>query len=439
MTYVPPERGDEPALDQTRQLDVAPGPGLPAVGNGVDAQSAQPVDPFAGQAATTVGYVETPVRRDRPLFQFIWEGILLLLTLNALFFAYQSRDAVFGGEATMETLDAHLMTIASLVLIASGFGLSLRLGAVNLAVPALPALVVTMSPVFVGDNPLVGLALTAGAVAVLAILFTVLTALFRLPAWIAGLATLLVVGASYPAVIELAQRMGAPDQATTWTNPGELWLFVGAVAISVAGGLIGLLPSVRDRFSAVKSAVEGTGPRNAASVFTLLGGTFLSLMLGALAGFVPVVFGSGVQPTSEWLLLGSFSVSTVATVMLSPVALIVVFLAGTSPWGRRGGVFGTSLAAVTVWALIMLWPTFEAPASNPALIEELTGVLYVGLLLLGLTVSYGLDRLGEPKEVPEPETPVFNGEMPPFDSPQGGVNDSGLFEPTLPDATGAPR
>lgn len=436
MTYVPPERGGEPALDQTRQLDVSPVPGgdFPSVGNGVDAQSAQPIDPFAGQAATTVGYAETPVRRDRVLFQFIWEGILLLLTANALFLAYQRRDLIFPEGTGAEALGSHYTTVAALVLIAAGLGLSLRLGAVNLAVPGLAALVVTTPTVFVGDDPLIGLALAAGVAAVLAGVFTVLTAVLRLPAWLAGLATLLAIGATFPALRELDLWLNAGGVAP-WSNPGGLWLFAGAVAISIAGGLIGLLPAVRDRFSAVKTAVEGTGPRDAKSVFTLLGGSFLALLLGALAGFAPTAFGASWEGAAAVPLVGSYSVDINASALLTPIALVVVFLAGTSPWGRRGGVFATSLAAIAVWALILVWQSLAGPEWNPALYVELAGAMFVGLLLIGLFVSFGLDRLGRPKELPEPETPVFTGEMTPFDSPNGAVDESGLFEPTLPDAS----
>ncbi|WP_030161029.1 hypothetical protein [Glycomyces sp. NRRL B-16210] len=439
MTYVPPERGDEPAQDQTRQLDVSPAPGgaYPAVGNGVDAQSAQPVDPFAGRPAATIGYAEQETPRDRLLFQFIWEGILVLLTANALFQVYLNRDDIFGAEFDLDAVGPHLTTVTALLLIAAGLGLSLRLGAVNLAVPALPALVVTTPAVFITDNLLVGLGATAAAAAVLAIVFTVLTAVLRLPAWLVGLATLLAIGASFTGLRELSERLnaGEPD---SWSNPGALWLFVGAVAVSIAGGLIGLLPAVRDRFSAVKDAIEGTGPRDGKSVFTLLGGTFLALLLGALAGFVPLAFGLVPEGAFGLPVVGSYSVDMNATVWLTPIALIVVFLAGTSPWGRRGGVFATSLAAVAVWALILVWQHLGSTSSDPRLYAELAGVLYVALLLIGLFVSYGLDRLGRPKEVAEPEDPVFSGEMPPYDSPSGGVDDSGLFEPTLPD-TSPPR
>jgi len=191
--------------------------------------------------------------------------------------------------------------------------------------------------------------------------------------------------------------------------------------------------------TAVKAAVEGTGARTGASVFSLIGATFLSLLLAGAAGFVPAVFASA-GASSEWAVGGLFAFSTIATLSVSPFVFIVVLLAGTSPWGRRGGVFGTSLAAVALWALLQVWTSLSGPASDPQFFANWTGALYAGLLLLGLFVAFGLDRLGRPKEPVEPETAARTGEMVPFE-PTGGDDyvGTGLFEPTLPDATATPR
>ncbi|GAA1684334.1 hypothetical protein GCM10009830_34560 [Glycomyces endophyticus] len=426
MTYVPPERDDR--LDQTQRLDVA----APAVGNGVDNQSAQPIDPFAGRPATTVGYAEAPAPvRDRVGFQFIWEAILLLLTLNALFLLYQRRDEVFGGGITMDALSPHFANLASVLLIVTGFGLTLRLGAVNLAVPAMPVLALYLPSLFVGENPLVGLAYTAGAALVLAILFTVLTVVFRIPAWLAGLASLVVIAGSFPALNELVERLGAEDGGT-WTNPGNAWLFAGAAALAAAGGLLGLAPGVRDRLSLVKGAADGTGDRDGGSVFLLLAGNLLALFLAALAGFLPMVFGGGPESV-QWAVDSTFTLGMLSGTDVTPFVLIAVFLAGTSPWGRRGPVFGTVLATVAVWALLLVWASLD-----PDVYGEWTGAVYAGLLLLGLFVAFGLDRLGRPKEYADVESDT--AEMSPYDSPNGAVDDgTGLFEPTLPDATTAAR
>ncbi|MEU6248287.1 hypothetical protein [Glycomyces sp. NPDC047010] len=432
MTYVPHDRDDDVILDQTQRLDTTPAPAFPAVGNGVDAQSAQPVDPFAGRPAVTVGYAESPAApRDRTVFQFVWEAILLLLTLNALFLVYQRQDEIFGGDATMDALNGQFAALTPLLLTAVGFGLTLRLGAVNLAVPAMPMLVLAVPSLFVGTNPLVGLAYTAGAAAVVAIVFTVLTVVFRLPAWLAGLASLVLLAGSFAGLLELAELLDATGQPGTWSNPGSLWLFLGAAALSIAGGLLGLVPAVRDRFSKVRGATDGTGDREAASVFALLGGTFLALLLAALGGFAAVVF-SGADGTGFAGVPGMFVLGGDASLTLVPLVLIVVFLAGTSPWGRRGPVFGTVLAAVAVWSLDLVWGSLAEDQ-----FQQWTGAVYAGLLLLGLFVSFGLDRLGRPKEPVEDDDTGATTELPSnYDPADPGT---GLFDPSLQDPAAANR
>ncbi|PRY59096.1 hypothetical protein [Glycomyces artemisiae] len=436
MTYVPSDRDDDIILDQTQRLDTTPAPAFPAVGNGVDAQSAQPVDPFAGRPAVTVGYAEAPsAPRDRTVFQFVWEAILLLLTLNALFLVYQRQDEIFGGDATMDTLGTHFATLTSLLLVATGFGLTLRLGAVNLAVPAMPMLALMLPSLFIGENPLVGLGYLAGAALALAIVFTVLTVVFRVPPWLAGLASLVVLAGSFQAFTELAELIGATDGGT-WTNPGDLWVFLGAVALAVAGGLLGLVPAVRDRFSKVKGAADGTGDRDAASVFMLLGGNLLALLLAALAGFLPVAFAGGPEGV-QWTATSPFTLGMLSGLDLTPFALIAVLLAGTSPWGRRGPVFGTVLATIAVWALLLVWSSLTGPASDPELFQSWTGALYAGLLLLGLFVAFGLDRLGRPKEPTPDDDTAATTELPANTDPTDPG--TGLFDPSLQDPATADR
>lgn len=412
MTYVPPDRDEQQPMDETQRLEFVAAPGT------------GPADPFAGRPATTVGYAETgPELKDRLGFQFIWEAILLLLTLNALFLVYQRRDEVFGGDLSIDALEPHLTGLASLLLMVTGFGLTLRLGAVNLAVPATPMVAMAVPTLFVGSDPLVGLAFTAGLAVAVAILFTVLTVVFRIPPWLAGLASLVVLAGAFPALRELEDAIGGGEPAT-WSNPGGLWLFLGAAALSVAGGLLGLLPGVRERFSRVKGAADGTGDREAGSVFALLGGNVLALLLAAGGGFLAVVFRTGDE---EWLIPpGVFSLSGDTSIVLTAYVFIVVFLAGTSPWGRRGGVFGTVLALAAVWALGLFWGTLGDPY------PDWTGAVSAGLLLLGLFIAFGLDRLGRPKEPAEPDDAT--AEPHPYDNPG-----TGLFDPTLPDAATANR
>jgi ribose/xylose/arabinose/galactoside ABC-type transport system permease subunit len=393
----------------------------------------------AGQVGVASAGEPEPTRpRDRLVFQLVWEAILLLVTLNALFLVYQQRNEIFGESTVAAAIDAHVPVLVSLLLLATAIGMSLRMGAINLSVPMLAFLVVVLPEVFVSERPLMGLAVTVGAAAAVTVVFVLLTLAFRIPAWAAGLACLFLVAAS---VMPLSTLRGGAGfgSAATWTSPGALWLFLGAAAVSVAGGLIGLLPGVRGRLSAVRDMIGGTADRDAASAFTLIAGTFVSLVLAALAGFAIAVFG-GFGAAFASSLSGMFFASAGMGVTVTPLALIAVLLGGTSLWGRRGGIIGTVLGSVLVWSTMLIWSNLEAPASDRDLFDRWSGMVLVGLLVFGLVVSFALDRLGRPKAA----VPDENGdagdtaEMPssPYDPMAGSLFDPSTGQPV---ATAPPQ
>jgi ribose/xylose/arabinose/galactoside ABC-type transport system permease subunit len=434
MTYIPPER-DESALDQTRQLEftppplAAPGAGLPATGDG------GPVDPFAGQAPEAVAYAEPAAPRDRVVFQFIWEAILLLLTLNALFLVYRRRDALFGDEfdGLADALSRHALHLTPILLAALAIGLSLRLGAVNLAAPAL-AFVITVARPFEA-NVWIYMGYVAGAAAVAGLLYVLLVAAFRVPAWFAGLAIGVVVVAALPVTYRLADP---GDVVTLPGPPNGLYLLGGAAVLAVAGGFIGLAPGVRDGFSAVKRLADGEGERSASAVFLLLGGTVLSMLLAAASGYVSYMYALGPIEGQHTLNFGPYADLAVA-VEPQLLAFAIALLAGTSLWGRRGGVFGGVLTAVAVWAGLVLWGRAVADAGEGSWQADYSQAIYAGILLVALFVSFALDRLGRPKETIEPDDGIYTQEMRPFEPTTGTPDGTGLFDPTLPDATAPQR
>lgn len=434
MTYVPPERDD--ALDQTRQLEITPPPAgttRPEAGNGVD----YPVDPFAGQAAAPVEHAEPRPPRDRTVFQWIWEAILLLLTANALFLIYRREDELFGGEFTtlMDAFERHALYLTPVLLAALAIGMSLRLGAVNLAVPALAAAIPIMRPV--EANAWLYLGYVAGAAAVAGLLYVLLVAAFRVPPWFAGLALGVAVLASMPLAGRLAAWRGV-DVVELPGPPNGLYLFGGVAVLAVAGGLIGLAPGVRDGLGAVKRMADGE-ERSAPAVLLLLGGTVLSMLLAAGAGFVTYLYALGPAEGANSLSFGPYG-SYPVSVEMQLMAFAVALLAGTSLWGRRGGVLGAVLATAALWAGLVLWGQAVEDAGLNSWQADYSQAIFAGVLLLGLFVSFGLDRLGRPKEAEEQELPVYQAEMPVYDSPNGEVPaGTGLFEPTLPDANAQRR
>lgn len=426
MTYVPPDR-DEPALDETRQLDISPAPvgDLPRTGDGA------PVDPFAGQVLEVAEPAEPSPKRDRVAFQFIWEAILLLLTLNALFLVYRRKDDLFGVDGLMESLSRHALYLTPILLAALAIGLSLRLGAVNLAVPAL-AFAVTVATPF-ETNVWIYMGYVAGAAAVAGLLYVLLVAAFRIPPWFAGLA----IGVLVLAAVPVTSRLADPGTYTLDGPPNGLYLFGGAAVLAIAGGFIGLAPGVRDGFSAVKRLADGEGERSGSTVFALLGGTILSMLLAAGAGYVTYMYALGPIEGDHHLNFGPYGHYPTG-VELQVIAFAIALLAGTSLWGRRGGVFGAVFATIAVWAGLILWNRAVLDAGEDSWQADYSQAIFAGVLLVALFASFALDRLGRPKEQVEPENGIYTQEMRPFE-PTGTAEGTGLFDPTLPDAATSQR
>lgn len=430
MTYIPPERDDGEALDQTQKLVAAPvDQPLPAVGNGdLGGQAApfqpeaSPTVPFAsdrGEAeAGPGGDAEPKAGRDRIAAQFVWEALLALLTAGTLFMVFfQRRDEAFGDAPISDVLDENTTLLAPVLLVAVALGLSLRFGVVNLAMAALMPLVASLPGLFVGSNPWIGLGVTAAAAFLVTVVYVLLVLVLRVPPWLAGLAVSAGAFAALPFLDGEIFGYEPPAEPAVWDSPGGAWLLAGVAVVAVAGGLLGLVPGLRDRMSAVKDAMDGPGARDAATVFTFIGVVFASSLLAACAGFLLTAFDrSDMSQEAFTHALTPFGITG-----LQLFAFIVVFLAGTSPRGRRGGVFGGPLAAVLFWAAYVLWTSYMSEAADPGSLERWSGVIVFGTLVLGLVAASALDRLGRPKA--PVEDPLED--VKPFE-PQP---DLGLFDP----------
>jgi len=196
---------------------------------------------------------------------------------------------------------------------------------------------------------------------------------------------------------------------------------------------------MRDGFSAVKRLADGDGERSAPAVFLLLGGTVLSMLLAAASGYVTYMYALGPVEGASTLNFGPYGTYPTA-IELQLLAFVIALIAGTSLWGRRGGVFGTVFATIAVWAGLVLWGQMVLDAGEGSWQAAYSQAIDAGILLVALFVSFALDRLGRPKETIEPDgNGIYLQEMRPFEptteSPQG----TGLFEPTLPDAAAPQR
>ncbi|GAB3648238.1 hypothetical protein GCM10028833_13640 [Glycomyces tarimensis] len=357
--------------------------------------------------------------------------VLLLLAANALFMVYQRRDEALGGASLSDALDEQMSFLAPLLLVAVAVGLSVRFGAVNLALPSLAALVASAPGLFVGSNPLIGLGFTAAAAAAVTLGFALLALVFRTPPWLAGLAISVAVIALVPLIDGEVFGYELPEPEV-WESPGGGWLLLGAGVVAVVGGLIGLSPGVRDRMVAVREAADGTGARDARTVFAFIGTAFVASLLAAGAGFLWTVFMESERGSEALFTFAALPFGFFVSVEL--FALIAVFLGGTSPRGRRGGVFGTLLAAVLLWAVFLLWGSFEGDTGDVSRYERWSGLLSFGLLVFGLAMAAVLNRLGRPKAEDRGEAPADTTQDPnPFNpSPPS------LFDPNT-ESSATPR
>ncbi|MGH8876871.1 MAG: hypothetical protein ACRD0P_05955, partial [Stackebrandtia sp.] len=121
---------------------------------------------------------------------------------------------------------------------------------------------------------------------------------------------------------------------------------------------------------------------SAGSFFLTWGALILSCLLAGAAGYLVLL------PTGA-----NLNVAVVNANGLAPLltGLGIVLIGGTAARGRRGGVFGTLLAAVVVFMVAMLFDGFgDSWIVNNA--------IPFGALLLGLLVNWGMDLVNRPKK-----------------------------------------
>jgi ribose/xylose/arabinose/galactoside ABC-type transport system permease subunit len=321
--------------------------------------------------------------RDRMAVHAVWEVLLLLGVGAVAFLLYREDSAAIRGEG----LDQLLVLAAGLGLLAIGASLTLRAGAPNLALGPI-AIASALHFAEQGDRGvLVAAAEAVVAAGLLGFLMALVVGVFHVPGWAVTLAGAL-------AAMVFIQQRGAPVNLQGDYDPtGQaLYLFGGVAAVSVLGGLVGMIKPVRravGRFRPIGDPAERRGGMAA----VLTGGALvLSSSLAAVGGILlvggqdaPVVPSPGVDWTA--------------------FALGAALLGGASAYGRRGGVFGTILAAV----LITLFLRYEdAMDWDISLLAIAGGVLLAGVVVTRVVETYGRPRSRDDRddeEWTEPDPP----------------------------------
>ena len=330
--------------------------------------------------------------RDRLGIHIGWEIVLLLGVAAVAYLLYRLDPASLRRPA----LDALLISATVLGLLTLGAGLTLRAGVPNLAVGPI-AVAAALQYAENGDRGLVEAALPALVTAALGGLLVGLVVIaFHVPGWAATLAGAL-------GVVVFIQFRLAPVNVQGAYDPSDhaFFLFGAFASAAVVGGALGTIPKVRRMTGRFRPVGDPARRRGLGVSVPVIGALVVSSMLAVVAG---VLFAAQstlpISPTTgmEW----------------TGLAVGLALLAGTSAYGRRGGIFGTLLAVV---GMAVFLDYAERRNLDIALFAVAACTLGAGLVITRLVETYGrpLPVAGPVEEVWQTDAPApaaFSPEAP---------------------------
>lgn len=305
---------------------------------------------------------------DRMAVHVIWELGLLLLAGGVLFALTRSTTGPFAEGSWTGFMSA----LAPVVLAATAAAVSLRVGAVNLAVGPIALLSAWMFVDASGSGTLVSLGMGLGAAVFAGVVIATLCTWLRVPGWAAG-------GAVGGAIGLWAGTAGDPSAFMLAELPdtGLMAAMAAAAGLSMFFGLIGSFHGVRDRLTPIREAPVGERHGRNGLVFF---GVLLSSTLAGAAGVV----GAWASVTPQG------AVAMPDPILLSVVAVGAALLGGTSLLGRRGGVCGTAFAATLM--LAFMWLTESRGWDFDA------GWVGLGAIVAGFLVTRFVEAMNTPDE-----------------------------------------
>ncbi|MGN9778535.1 ABC transporter permease [Micromonospora sp. H33] len=306
--------------------------------------------------------------RDRLAVHVVWEVLLLVGLAGVAYLLWREDPDRFRGDGLRELL----VDAVVLGLLAFAAGVSLRTAAVNLAIGPV-AVAVALHVAEQGDRGLgaaVGPALVAAALGGLVLALAVVV--LHVPSWAASLAA----GAG---VIVFIEQRSAPVLPQGDYDPARdaLYLAAGFAAVAVLAGLFAALRPVRRLVGRFRPVVDPARRRG--------------VLAGVVAGVALVV--STVLAALAGALLGTGDVGPVAPVTgldWTVLAVGTCLLAGTSAFGRRGGILGTLLAVSLVTLVVA---DLRAEGHSVSRWAVAAGALGVGLVVTRLVETYGRPRV----------------------------------------------
>ncbi|MBU2663273.1 ABC transporter permease [Actinoplanes bogorensis] len=310
--------------------------------------------------------------RDRLGIHLGWE-VVLLVAAAAIGFLLWRLDPDSLRRPALDTL---LITGAAIGLLTLGAGLTLRAGVPNLALGPI-ALAASFQYAEQGDQGLLRAGVPALVFAVAgAIVIAMFILVLHVPGWAATLAAAL-------GVIVFDQLRVAPVAVQgTYDPTGQaFFLFGGFALLAVLGGALGAATPVRRWLGRMRPTGDPARRRGAAVAVPVLGSLILSSVFAVAAGMLfaaksdaPVVPGTGL----EW----------------TGIAIGLALLAGTSAYGRRGGLFGTLFAV----AALTLFLDYAARRNFDIALFAIAACVFAG----GLVVTRLVETYGRPLPVAGP-------------------------------------
>jgi hypothetical protein len=313
--------------------------------------------------------------RDRVGVHLVWELVLFFAVATVVRLLYGgSRLAVTG-----DGLRGLMISATVLGLLVLGTGLSLRAASPNLAMGP----IALGSALFFAGHAGRGALPTAVQAGLLALAVGAVIALLvvglHVPAWAASF------GASLGVVLWIQQHrqtLVLPRGTYQPLHHAAYW-FGGFVVLSLVGGLLGSLKSVRRAVGRFRPVVDPAYRRGGVAAGVSIAALLGSSVLAAGAGALMAMQAGQVQATDTSL-------------ALTGLALGGALLAGTSAFGRRGGLLGTVLATALLALVIRYLQVADLRVSQLAV-----GAAAIGF---GLVATRLVEAFGRPRSAFEPES-----------------------------------
>jgi ribose/xylose/arabinose/galactoside ABC-type transport system permease subunit len=309
--------------------------------------------------------------RDRMLVHGLWELGLALATLGVGFLLYRAKSGAFGGIE----LRSLLVSASVLGALALACAMSLRVGAVNLAVGAVAGAAALYFGQH-GDGGLVShLSVVIGVCALIGLVQGLVVVGLHVPGWAAslGVGLVLFIWSNRQAPLSLTDGYDPLPHAYYW--------FSVFCLLSLAGGVVGLVPPVRRMIGRFRPVADPAERRGFIAAAVTLGAVVASTVLAGVAGVLSVAQTGRAAPTDG--------------LELTALALGAALLGGTSAFGRRGGVVGTILGV----ALITVGMAYTAATGRNWPVAAFAAIaIGLGLVMTRLVERYGRPPPGDEED-----------------------------------------